>query len=84
MSTNIKTITGRCENPSGSSPTGPQYIDSDISLTRFYGGKEKGTMLQLTINNNLDCAYVQLTQKQVKQLSKVLGDSFNNHKYPSD
>ena len=76
MSTEIKTITGIYEE-SGN------YYDSNLSLTRFAGGRINGTMLQVTIHNSEENAYVQLTQAQVKSLIHILKNSFNHSKYPS-
>jgi len=83
MSTEIKTITGRYEESHGKNFT-VNYNDSDISLTRFAGGIKNGAMLQITIHNSKDCAYVQLTQAQVKLLIDTLKDSFDYSKYPID
>ena len=83
MSTDIKTIRGRYESTGGYGST-LKYAPSDINLTRFFGGQENGAMLQLTICNDKEYAYIQLTQKQVKKLAKVLRDAFDYDKYPSD
>jgi hypothetical protein len=83
MSTEIKKITGRYEESHNGNFT-VNYNDSDINLTRFAGGIKNGAMLQITISNSKDCAYVQLTQSQVKLLIDTLKDSFNYSKYPSD
>lgn len=83
MSTTIKTIIGRYEESHNGDLT-CNYSDSNISLTRFSGGHENGAMLQLTISNNKESAYVQLTQAQVKSLVNTLKDAFNYSKYPSD
>ena len=74
MSTEIKTITGRYEESSNGGTA--NYADSDISLTRFWGGKN-GSMIQVTISNNQCHAYSQLTKKQVKNLIKTLKKSFD-------
>lgn len=83
MSTNIKTITGRYAESYNGDYTA-NYDDSNIILTRFCDGSNKGTMLQIIINNNKESAYTQLTQKQVKELAEILKESFDYSKYPSD
>lgn len=90
MSTEIKTITGRYEVrryevPGTGNAFDPEYIKSHIHLTRFYGGKENGSMLQITIQNDKrGSTYVQLTQSQVADLAYTLTHAFNTDKYPSD
>lgn len=84
MSTTIKEIKGRYEVAMRKSHNLPEYLPSTLSLTRFFGGKKKGAMLQITIHGGYSSSYVQLTQKQVKKLAKVLQDSFDYSKYPSD
>jgi len=76
MSTSIKTITGRFEGTFS-------YEDSELSLTRFAGG-HNGAMIQVTIWNHKECAYVQFTKEQIGDLIKTLQDSFNYDKYPSE
>ena len=83
MSTKIKTITCRYEESSNGDTT-VNYADSDLTLTRFAGGAKNGAMLQITISNNKDTAYVQLTQSQVNSLIDGLKDSFNYSKHLSD
>jgi hypothetical protein len=51
-----------------------------ISLTRFFGGTERGPMLQLTMGGH----YVALTQKQVKELAELLKNSFDYERFPSE
>jgi len=83
MSTEIKTIKGRYEESHNGDFT-VNYSDSNIILTRFAGGIKNGAMLQITISNDTESAYVQFTQKQVKSFIDALKDSFNYSKYPSD
>lgn len=59
------------------------YIDDKLHINRFAGGKEKGTMIQLTILNCKD-GYTQLTKEQVKELAQILNDCFDYDKYPSE
>jgi hypothetical protein len=77
MSTDIKNIKGLVE-----SSLNTKRIDTEMNITRFWGGPKKGTMLQLTIRNG--DGYIQLTKKQCKKLSKLLIDSFDYDKYPSE
>lgn len=83
MSTEIKQITGRFEGSHGKDFK-VHYWDSMISLTRFAGGKENGAMIQVTISNSLENAYIQLTKEQVMELSETLKDSYDYDKYPSE
>ena len=84
MSTHIKTIEGRYESieyPRNLAVV--EYENASLELTRFYGGEKLGRMLQLTITSD-EIAYIQLTQKQVKELSIVLSQCFDDNKYPSE
>lgn len=91
MSTQIAEIIGRKEtlvlsqNPTFHDNT-PRisYIDSTLNIVRFWGGNEKGRMLQLTINNNEGHSYIQLTEEQAKDLSIVLDNAFDDKIYPSE
>ena len=81
MSTEIKEITGRREVHIF--PDKNEYDDSILYINRFWGGKD-GIMLQLTISNDDATTYIQLTEKQVEELSKVLSEAFNEEIYPSE
>ena len=83
MSTQIKKITGRFAEEHHADFT-VDYGESNIYLTRFYGGDKYGTMIQITISNPKDTSYVQLTKEQVKELADVLNSAFDYKKYPSD
>ena len=84
MSTHIKTIEGRYESIKyPRNLTVVEYEEASLDLTRFYGGEKLGRMLQLTVTND-ETAYIQLTQKQVKELSIVLSQCFDDNKYPSE
>ena len=84
MSTHIKIIKGRYESIKyPRNLTIVEYEEASLDLTRFYGGKELGRMLQLTITSD-ETAYIQLTQKQVEELSQVLAQCFDDNKYPSE
>lgn len=82
MSTFIKEIKGRIESKKS---TIAKFISapSTMNINRFSGGKF-GRMLQLTISNEESTSYIQLTKKQVEQLTKTLNDSFNDNIYPSE
>ena len=83
MSTEIKEIKGRKEAKFYKGEK-TKYIRSTLYITRFWGEKSKGRMLQLTINNNEEHSYVQLTENQVKDLSKTLSEAFDDTIYPSE
>lgn len=80
MSTHIATIKGRVEEVHTQQKA--TYIEADLSLVRFYGGKKKGRMLQLTTSGNE--GYIQLTREQVKNLAVILLNSFEDDIYPSE
>ncbi len=44
----------------------------EISLNRFWGGDEKGMMLQITVYEGLERTWVKLTESQVKELVQML------------
>ena len=77
MSTHIKNISGLKESTCNN-----ERVETTMNLTRFWGGAEKGRMLQLTINNG--DGYIQLTRKQITELAKTLIDSFDDTIYPSE
>ena len=84
MSTDIKTIIGRyqsTEKPCHNFK--PIYKEANLHLTRFYGGENNGRMLQLTIASD-ETAYIQLTKEQVKELSIILSQCFDDSIYPSE
>lgn len=81
MSTQIFEISGRYESDYEDSPI---FDISTLYVTRFFGGKENGAMIQITISNERDTSYVQLTKKQIEKLTQVLKDAYNYEKYPSE
>lgn len=83
MSTEIKTINGRCESGKYDNSF-PIYTNATISLTRFAGGIRNGHMIQLTIQDATGHAYIQLTKVEIQHLKNVLEECFNYTKYPSD
>lgn len=77
MSTHIETLKGIKE-----SELSNEKIETTISLTRFWGGAEKGRMLQLTVSNS--DGYIQLTEEEAIVLAKILLNSFDDTIYPSE
>jgi hypothetical protein len=70
MSTELKSIKGKFQGQLTSKET-------EMSLTRFSGGKE-GTKLQLTIRTNGDFfTHISLDKKEIKTLIKVLQENFD-------
>mgnify|MGYP001258447606 FL=1 len=43
-----------------------------ITQTRFFGGKDRGTMLQLTVQNNGSFQNIQLTREECLSLAQEL------------
>lgn len=84
MSTDIETITGRCETHMSAPLVPTIYRPARIHLTRFYGGAENGQMIQLTVQDSETVSHIQLTRDQVKKLAQILNDSFNSNIYPSE
>jgi len=77
MSTHIETLKGIKE-----SELSKERIETTMSLTRFWGGAEKGRMLQLTVSNS--DGYIQLTEQETIDLAKTLLNSFDDTIYPSE
>lgn len=84
MSTEIAEIKGYIQEhiPSDDVLPNVKFVDSSLHVTRFYGGKDNGAMIQLTPSYRRD--YIQLTKGQVKELIQVLNDCFDYDKYPSE
>lgn len=59
-----------------------KFVYSTLHITRFYGGEDNGSMIQLTPSYGQD--YIQLTKEQVNELIQVLTDCFDYDKYPSE
>lgn len=77
MSTHIETLKGIKE-----SELSNERVETTMSLTRFWGGSEKGRMLQLTVSN--PDGYIQLTEQETIELAKILINSFDDTIYPSE
>lgn len=55
------------------------YIDTNVSLRRFYGGEKRGTSLQLTFLDEQDeFKHIQLDSKSIKKLKAILNNSFDD------
>lgn len=57
------------------------FETSSVKLTRYFGGKDSGCKVQLTIDNG---SYILLTEEESIKLAKLLLNSFNKEIYPSD
>jgi len=86
MSTEIKTIKGTCHYHPRRGSQEVEHKDAEVSLTRFFNGKDKGVNIQLTVTQNGEygTSYIHLTQKECEELSKTLLECFDYTKYPSE
>jgi hypothetical protein len=87
MSTEIKTIKGSCHHHPRKESFDVEHKDAEVSLTRFWNGKQKGRCIQLTISQDggeYGTSYIHLTEKQCKKLAKALKECFDDIKYPSE
>ena len=83
MSTQIKIIEGKYDISDGPYiNVKPTSKDAELRLTRSEE-KSYGKMLQLTILSQ-GFAYIQLTEEQVKELSIILSQCFDESIYPSE
>jgi hypothetical protein len=84
MSTEIKTIEGTCHSEKKSFDV--EHKSAEVSLTRFFNGKDKGTNIQLTVSQNgqYGTSYIHLNKNQCEELAKTLLECFDYNKYPSD
>jgi predicted aspartyl protease len=80
MGTQIKVISGRIELRNYSPIT--EYEKSNLYIDRFYGGKENGAMIQLTIDTGSD--YIQLTKGEAYNLGLTLLRAFDYKAFPSE
>ena len=72
-------------NVIGSKERDPQkyeanIVPAEIIVTRFYGGEDRGQMIQLSTSKG----HVQLSKNQVKYLSIVLACAFDKDVFPSE
>ena len=85
MSTEIKTIKGSCHYHPRKGSFDVEHKDAEVSLTRFFNGKNRGTNIQLTISNDVyETNYIHLTKEQCEELAKVLNECFDYDKFPSE
>ena len=83
MSTTIATIKGIKESKyTKDYSISPEYMETFLDITRYYGGHKNGRMLQLTVLN--DEGYIQLTKEQSVELASILLNAFNDNIYPSE
>ena len=76
MSTELKTLKGKIEvpNPPKIEST---YKSTELHLNRFYGGKDRGTSLQIGFYNQLgQYNHIQLDYQTVLELRDILNESF--------
>ena len=71
MSTEI----GQIDSPKG---------HSSIYVTRFFGGKDRGCMIQVTIRRPTGEKHMQITMDKAQELGQMLLDSDDRDKYPSE
>lgn len=72
MSTELKTLSAKIEIPNKEQMSS-NYLDTEVYLTRFYGGANRGSSLQLGFRDeNGNYHHVQLDNATVKQLLKEL------------
>jgi hypothetical protein len=82
MSTTIINMEGKVWDKEDNSPINQKTLKQQLSLTRFYGGKQfKGRAIQLTIGAG---EYICLSKKECHQLAYTLLDSFDDDIYPSE
>jgi len=65
--------------------SGTTEIDGESILTirRFSGGKERGSMLYLNISTRQRYAEIEISEEQVKSLIPILIDAFDRSIYKS-
>ena len=80
MSTHIGTVTGRKEEGGNKNAFTPNYSDIELFITRFWGGTKRGRCIQLTIEDS----YIQLTEEQVKELTTILSNAYDDTVYPGE
>lgn len=55
----------------------PEYINTKVSLTSFYGGKSRKLSLQITFKDeDGNYKHIQLDNKNVKKLQKIIENEF--------
>jgi hypothetical protein len=86
MSTEIKTIQGSCHFHTNNRTFDVEHRGAEVSLTRFYNGKDRGASIQLTVSQEgyYGTSYIHLNKEQCEELAKVLLECFDYNKYPSE
>ena len=86
MSTKIKTIKGSYHYHIRKGTFDVIHSEAEISLIRFFNGKDRGVNIQLSVYQAGDdnTSYIHLNKKQCKELAKALNECFDNNKYPSE
>ena len=85
MSTQIKTIKGSCHYYPRNGIFDVEHKDAEVSLTRFFNGKNRGANIQLTVSNDVyGTSYIHLTKEQCEELAGVLNECFDYDKFPSE
>lgn len=78
MSTRIALISGKYEIPNPATMT-CNYGRSDLLVTSFWGGVNRGKCLQITaVEDDATVSYSQLTKEQVLELRDVLSAWLDN------
>ena len=73
MSTELETIAAKIEIPLNNGTMESNYIDTDVHLTRFYGGIQRKGSLQITFKDEFeDFKHIQLDSKNIKMLKDIL------------
>jgi hypothetical protein len=55
------------------------YVSTDVHITRFYGGKDRGTSVQLTFQNELGrMEHIQIDQENIRKLIQELDRCITN------
>lgn len=69
MSTDLETVRGKKEIPDPETKT-VNYADEQLLITSFYGGRDRGICISLTIPSG----QIQLTESAVEDLVQTLTD----------
>lgn len=78
MSTELKSIQGKIEIPNLKTRES-DYKHTELHLTKFYGGTNRSTSLQIGFYNDLGIYnHIQLDSKAIKELKDLLNDEFPN------
>lgn len=76
MSTNLKSIQGKIEIPNLKQMES-DYKHTELHLTKFYGGTNRGTSLQIGFYNEMGkYNHIQLDSNAIKELKNILNSEF--------